>query len=125
MEEPLSSFKYVRLYTGSDGETHMEDVELELTDSGRGTDVSPEFEAGGVNFAKFRDDYSFDQHNAPRRRFVIMLSGSIEVEASDGQVRTLGPGTALLAEDLTGVGHKSRIVGSGERLSVFVQLSPM
>jgi hypothetical protein len=118
----MSSLKYVRLYSGPDGESHFEDVELELSDSGRGTDVSVEFPASSVNFANFRDDYGFDQHTAPRDRFVVMLTGAIEVETSDGEVRTLGPGTVLRAEDLTGVGHKSRVVGSGERLAMYVQV---
>jgi hypothetical protein len=50
-----------------------------------------------------------------------MLTGAIEVETSDGEVRVLGPGTVLRAEDLTGVGHKSRAIGTGERLALYVQ----
>jgi hypothetical protein len=114
--------KYVRLYTGSDGESHFEDVEALLTDSGRGTDVSEEIPAVSFNFAKFRDDYAFEQHTAPRRRLVVILAGSIEVEASDGEIRILGPDTILLAEDTTGMGHRSRATGNGERLSLYVQL---
>lgn len=117
----MSTFRYVRLYSGPDGQTHFEDVELELDDSGRGTDVSSEISASSMNFARFRDDYGFDQHTAPRERFVVMLTGTIEVETSDGEVRVLGPGTVLRAEDLTGAGHKSRVVGSGERLALYVQ----
>jgi uncharacterized cupin superfamily protein len=117
----MSSFKYVRLYSGPDGESHFEEVELELKDSGRGTDVSNEIPASSVNFSKFRDDYGFDQHTAPRDRFVVMLTGTIEVETSDGEVRVLGPGTVLRAEDLTGVGHKSRVIGSDERIALYVQ----
>jgi hypothetical protein len=97
-------------------------VDVELDDSGRGTDVSNELAATGMNFARFRDDYRFNQHTAPARRFVVFLSGSIEVEVSDGEVRVLGPGTILLAEDLTGVGHQSRAIGTDERLALFVQL---
>ena len=117
----MSSFKYVRLYSGPDGESHFEDVEIELDDSGRGTDVSSEILTSSVNFSRFRDDYGFEQHTAPRDRFVVMLTGAIEVETSDGEVRTLGPGSVLRAEDLTGVGHKSRVVGTGERLALYVQ----
>jgi hypothetical protein len=120
-EKGMSKFKYVRMYSGPDGESHFEDVELELSDSGRGTDVSNEISASSVTFARFRDDYGFDQHTAPRDRFVVMLTGAIEVETSDGEVRVLGPGTVLRAEDLTGVGHKSRVIGTGERLALYVQ----
>jgi hypothetical protein len=114
--------KYVRLYTGPDGESHMEDIEVAIRDSGRGTDVSDELEAASFNFAAFRDDYAFEAHTAPRRRMIAILSGAIEVETSDGEVRTLGPGSLLLAEDLTGRGHKSRAISGGERLALYVQL---
>lgn len=117
----MSSFKYTRIYSGQDGESHFEDVEIELVDSGRGTDVSYEIPADSVSFSKFRDDYGFDLHNAPRERFIVMLTGAIEVETSDGEVRLLGPGTVLRVEDLMGVGHRSRVVGTGERLALYVQ----
>jgi len=118
----LPSFKYVRLYAGSDGESHFEDVEVLLTDSGRGTDVSMEIDAESINFAEFREDYLLDQHRAPRRRFVVLLAGLLEIEVSDGEVRVLGPGTVLLADDTTGVGHRSRAAGADQRLAMFVQL---
>ena len=120
-DQELSTFNYVRLYAGPDGESHFEDVEVPLSDSGRGTNVSEELGASSFNFAAFRDDYGFDRHVAPRQRFVIILKGAIEVEASDGEVRVLGPGTVLLADDKTGVGHRSRSVGAEERLAVYIQ----
>ena len=118
----VSVFRYVRLYATPDGESHFEDVEVPLEDSGRGTDVSIEETATSFNFSSFRDEYGFDNHVAPARRFVVFLKGSIEVEVSDGEVRVLGPGTVLLAEDTTGVGHKSRTVGTEERLAPYLQV---
>jgi hypothetical protein len=118
----MSVFKYVRLYASPDGESHIEDVEEPLADSGRGIDFSKELIATGVNFANFRDAYDMDSHTAPRRRFVVLLSGSIEIEASDGSIRVLRPGSVLLAEDTTGKGHKSRAIGPDDRLAVYVQL---
>jgi hypothetical protein len=47
----------------------------------------------------------------------------LEVEASDGEKRRFGPGTILLAEDVTGKGHTSRSLGGEERLSLFIPLS--
>ena len=118
----MASFNYVRLYAGPDGESHFEDVEVESTNTGRGTEVSSEQPATSFNFGEFRADYDLHQHTAPRRRMILMLRGAIEVEASDGEVRLLGPGAALLAEDTTGKGHKSRTVGPDERVSIYIQL---
>ena len=55
-----------------------------------------------------------DWHPAPRRQFIITLSGSgFEVETSDGSVVQLRPGSVLLAEDTNPEhrGHQSRALG--------------
>ena len=41
----------------------------------------------------------------------LYLSGEIEAEVSDGDVRRFGPGSITLVEDLSGKGHASRVVG--------------
>ena len=63
-----------------------------------------------------------DFHNAPRRQFVITLSGAAEIECGDGTVRRLGPGDILLADDLTGQGHITRDV-EGPRHTLILPLS--
>jgi hypothetical protein len=40
----------------------------------------------------------------------------------DGTVRRVGPGDVLLAEDLTGQGHITRVVGNRERFYAVVPL---
>ena len=62
-----------------------------------------------------------DFHQAPRRQFVIILTGAVEIECGDGTVRRLGAGDVLLADDTTGQGHISREV-SGDRRSLFLPL---
>ncbi len=61
-------------------------------------------------------------HNTPRRQFIVMLSGACEVEASDGERRTLGPGSVLLLEDTDGIGHITRRVGDEDRLTLVIPL---
>jgi quercetin dioxygenase-like cupin family protein len=67
-------------------------------------------------------DYALDYHTAPRRQFVINLTGSVDIEVGDGTVRRLGPGDILLAEDTTGEGHISRAVDGEPRRCLFVPL---
>ena len=114
--------KIVRIYTGDDGESHFEDREIELADQGTVGALS-EFEpATGIVFRETGTDYDYDWHNAPRRQYVITLSGAFEVEIGDGSTRRLGAGDILLAEDMTGRGHKSRAIGEEVRRSIFVTL---
>lgn len=52
-----------------------------------------------------------DWHPTPRRQFIIILTGGLEVEVSDGEVRRFGPGSIALIEDTEGRGHVSRVLG--------------
>ncbi len=114
--------RITRLYTGDDGETHFEDVELKL-EAGGGVGRMSELEgATGIVFRETDGGYDLDFHNAPRRQYVINLEGSVEIETGDGTKRVFGPGDILLAEDLTGRGHISRAVGGQARRSIFVTL---
>ena len=53
---------------------------------------------------------SFDWHAAPRAQYVITLRGSIEFTVTDGSSFVLHPGDVLLAQDVTGSGHKWRML---------------
>src|SRR5256886_9663951 len=49
----------------------------------------------------FRSDW----HTAPRRQYVITLSGQGELEVAGGKKIPVGPGHIELVEDTTGKGH--------------------
>ena len=114
--------KMVRVYTGDDGASHFEDLEIELEDQGGAGRISSLWRGKGVIFREGDGDYSLDYHTAPRRPFVINLTGSVDVEVGDGTVRRIGPGEILLAEDTTGQGHISRAVNGEPRRCLFVPL---
>jgi hypothetical protein len=113
---------YFRIYAGSDGESHFEDVEVQA-DAAGSSELSAMIPAQGVIFRRSSADQYIDWHPAPRRQFVITLSGEAEITASDGEVRRIGPGTVMLADDTTGKGHITRGIGERERLSLFVPLA--
>jgi quercetin dioxygenase-like cupin family protein len=108
----------MRLYTGADGRSHLEEVDLashpELTT------LQP---TKGIVFRTSQPGYFSDWHNAPRRQFVITLTGEVEIGLGDGTIRRFGPGHVTLAEDLTGQGHTTRVVGDQPRLSVTIPLA--
>jgi hypothetical protein len=111
-----------RLYTGPDEESHFEDLEVPLEKKEAIGRLSRHIEATGIIFRETEADYRYDWHNAPRRQYIVMLAGTVEVEVGDGTVRRFEPGDILLAEDTTGRGHISRTVGNRPRRSVFVTL---
>lgn len=114
--------RYFRIYSDADGESHFEDLDIALETRPNGSAYSELHPAAGVIFRRTPADQYLDWHPAPRRQYVVTLSGEAEVEASDGEVRRIGPGTIMLADDVTGKGHITRGVGTEERLSLFIPL---
>ena len=114
--------KVTRLYTGPDGESHFEDIDIPLKDNDMVDRRSELVEATGFIFRETSGELSLDWHNARRRQFVITLEGQVEVVVGDGTKRQFGPGDIMLAEDTTGRGHISRAVNNQPRISIFVTL---
>lgn len=56
-------------------------------------------------FANEIDSWQIGSHMAPRKQFVITLSGKLKFTTSDHQSFILEPGIVLLAEDIGGKGH--------------------
>ncbi len=107
-----------RLYTGPDGQSHLEDL-----DPDKHPGLGELQAARGIVFRTNEPGYFHDWHNAPRRQYVITIEGEMEIGLGDGTVRRFGPGHVTLAEDLTGRGHTTRVVGKGRRVSATVHLA--
>ncbi len=114
--------KVTRIYTGKDGESHFEDLEIPLQDAGDIGALSETVNATGVIFRETDGDYNYDFHNAPQRQYVVMLDGLVDIEIGDGTIRRFSAGDILLAEDTTGRGHISRAVDGKSRKSLFITL---
>ncbi len=115
--------KVTRLYTGSDGESHFEDIEVPLLEIKGviGRRSSELMKATGIFFIEQDYTHERDWHTAPRRQFLIRLEGRSEIEVGDGTKRKVGPGDIVLAEDTTGRGHRGRVLSS-PRKTVIVTL---
>ncbi len=108
----------VRVYSGDDGESHFET----LTPDQLAEIVFP-IGDGPITLGRRPSPSFSDYHNAPRRQYVVNLSGTAEFEISDGTKVRMVPGDVLVAEDLTGHGHIARSIGDEFRVSLAVPLS--
>ncbi|MCK4413123.1 MAG: cupin domain-containing protein [Candidatus Eisenbacteria sp.] len=118
---------YARVYADSDGATHFSDETLsfQLVDYAPPAppiSVSEVFGAENVSFISSPAGWDGDWHPAPRRQFILVLVGELEVEVSDGEVRRFGPGSLCLVEDTAGKGHASRVVSSDRGLAAAIPL---
>ena len=114
--------KLFRLYTGDDGQSHLEAlvVPYELEGVRERASLQP---ATGIVFTRVPPGTFSNWHNAPRRQYVLTLSGAVEIGLGDGSVHRFGPGEGILAEDLTGQGHTTRAVGDEPRVSIAIPLA--
>jgi hypothetical protein len=102
--------KIIRIYTGADNESHFEEKEIDLKFSGD-MEVSALQPAEGILFRRAPTTHNNSYHPAPKRQYVITLTGQVEIETGDGTVKRFGPGDVMLADDTTGHGHITRVVG--------------
>ena len=105
--------QYTRIYADQDGDSHMETVEVELHASNYAPPsptllLSSFLPATQYGFLSAPPGYPGGWHPTPVRQLAVVGSGVWEIETSDGDVRRLGPGSCVLAEDRTGKGHDSR-----------------
>lgn len=123
--------RYTRLYTGDDNETHFEDVTVTFAYQDYGSEDIPAVwfplegirEAEGFHFIAMPANWGGSKpYPAPRRQFIIPLSGEMVFYASDGDERTFTAGDVLLVEDTTGAGHLSRMTSTGMGLFAVVPI---
>lgn len=114
--------KVTRIYSDSSGDSHFADHPIDLHDGGPIGNLSDPVPARSVIFRENEPNYDFDWHVAPRRQFIVLLDGVIEIETSTGDKRTFRAGEILLLEDTTGKGHRTRNIERTKRHSLFIPL---
>ena len=107
-----------RMYTGTDGKSHLEEQNLADHPILRKPQA-----AEHIVFAQQPAGTFIDWHPAPRRQYVILISGELEIGFGDGTLRRFGPGDARLVEDTTGQGHTTRFIGTGPVITAVIPLA--
>jgi quercetin dioxygenase-like cupin family protein len=110
------------LYTGPDGQTHAEETEAKFT-AGSANEVFKLMGTTGAELHRAAPGTVIDWHTAPRRQYVITLSGQAELEVAGGKKIHVGPGHIDLVEDTTGKGHITKTVGNEDRVTLQLPLS--
>ena len=119
--------KIWRVYSGANGQSLLAEMPLAMqpfldTEGAYGESTATQ-SATGITFRVSPPGYVLGWHCAPRRQYSISLSGTAEIEVGDGTVARIGPGDVVLAEDLTGQGHITRVVGEQPRFYAIVPLA--
>ena len=102
-------FMMQRIYTGTDGLSHVENIELNaqsMLEKIKGAQVS-------VSQPGRFSDY----HVGPERRYIINLTDGGQLQVAEGKV-DLPAGSIEFIDDLTGKGHTTANVGKEHRVSI-------
>ena len=114
--------KCLRIYATPDGESHFGEVDVATTltplfPNEAPLELSAYYPASRVRFVHIpagMREAGF--HTPPGRLLAIWLDGYAEFETSDGQVRRVTEGKAVLVEDTHGKGHISRHPPEGQNV---------
>jgi hypothetical protein len=119
--------KCLRIFATPDGESHFGEVDIPTTLSRSFPNGAPAanyessrsafYEASRVRFVHIpagAREAGF--HNPPGRILAIWLDGEVEFETSDGEIRRVSAGKAVLVEDTHGKGHISRHPPEGQNV---------
>jgi hypothetical protein len=107
-------FMMQRIYTGTDGLSHVENIELNAQ--------SVLEKINGAQVSVSQPGRFSDYHVGPERRYIINLTGGGQLQVAEGKV-DLPPGSIEYIDDLTGKGHTTANVGKEPRVSIQFQLA--
>lgn len=112
-----STLTFLRLYPDEAGISHFAPIDIEVTPR-QFAPPTPPFSVSALapasrhGFLHLPNGWVGDFHPSPIRMWIVALSGEMEFEAGDGERHRMGPGSTLLLEDTTGMGHRSRVLGT-------------
>ena len=117
--------RIIRFVDTSEGGSRFEELDIPfpqpyVDEFGNTYHMTRAFSSSGV-IVDLPQGLDQDWHVAPSRQIVIVLTGRLEVETTDGEVRRWGPGDMFMADDPGGKGHRTRILEGPAKL-VFLRL---
>jgi len=120
-----SAVMATRLFTGDDGLTHADQVEMKFSPVAGAPvtlEESERVKPTSSYLVRAAAGYFHGWQNADVHRWVIPISGRAEIEVAGGQKVFAEPGRIIEADDLKGKGHTFRVVGNEDWVAVFVDI---
>jgi len=111
-QAPAKPFMMQRVYTGTDGLSHVENIELNAK--------SVMEKVTGVRVNVGQPGRFSDYHVGPERRYIINLTDGGQLQLAEGKV-DLPAGSIEYIDDLTGKGHTTANVSKEPRVSLWLR----
>ena len=112
----MNSIEYLRIFSDDGDCSRFETLKIELAANDYAPPAMPlntsvVAPARNLVFLELPAGWFGDWHPTPVRQWLIFMAGQCEFETGDGQRRTRRAGDAVLLEDTTGKGHRTRVIG--------------
>ena len=112
----MSSIDYLRIFADDEGCSRFDRGRIELATNDYAPPAPPlkTSEAGQADncvFLELPAGWYGDWHPTPARQWLILMNGSCEFEAGDGERAIREAGDVVMLDDLTGKGHQTRVLG--------------
>jgi hypothetical protein len=124
MSQAGLTLTYTHLYSDAQGISHFRDEQISFDGAAGGPGQPPAAKqlssAPGATLLALKRGAKEDWHTAPRRMYLVALTGMSEVTTGDGTVRRFAPGSILLMDDTTGKGHITRSVGDVDHVALTI-----
>lgn len=116
--KPSHHVTYSRIFADELGGSHFDTVKVEQSLAIGAPPAAPFYVSGDhpalkYRFYTFQPGWIGDWHPCPARQFLCLMSGSVDMQTTDGDIRRLEPGDLILLEDTTGKGHLTRNLSEG------------
>ena len=111
-QAPAKPFTMQRVYTGTDGLSHVEQIPL--------TAESVMEKVVSMRVSVAQPGAFSDYHVGPERRYIINLTGGGQLQLAEGKV-DLPAGSIEYIDDLTGKGHTTANVSKEPRVSIWLR----
>ena len=69
----MNMFQVTRVYSDINGDSHFQDVEIPLTESGNVGWLSQELPAKGLVFREVEPSYDWNFHTAPQKQYIYLI----------------------------------------------------
>jgi quercetin dioxygenase-like cupin family protein len=114
-----------RLYTAADGQSHAEEIAVAWRPATLRAELadSESVKVTAAQFLRWPRGFVWQGHPASKRQYVVIVSGRGEVDVVGGRNVQLAPGRVLLAEDVTGKGHTTRVGPDEDLVMLLVPLA--
>ena len=108
--------KLAHLTSTEDGGSSFSEIDIRLEETGsdpRGNIInrSEVFPLIGSMVMEMPEGLTMDWHTSARPSFIVVLSGTVESETTDGETRRWSAGQMFFTDDRRGRGHRTRTVG--------------